>query len=141
MNASNDSRREFLKTAGLGSAALLVSPALFGQIGHPKRPNILFIMADDHACNAIGSYESRLAKYTRTSNIDRIATEGIRLDNCHCTNSICVPSRATIMTGQYSHVNGVYSLWHRLDRQAPAEGRLSDRPVWQVASAFRARRF
>ena len=49
MNARNDSRREFLKTVGLGSAALLVSPALFGQVRRHARPNILFIMADDLA--------------------------------------------------------------------------------------------
>lgn len=53
--------------------------------------------------------------YARTGNIDRIAAEGMRLENCFCTNSICVPSRATILTGQYSHVNGVYTLRDKLD--------------------------
>jgi len=133
MNVCDNSRREFLKAVGLGSAALLMAPALMGQIKRRKRPNILFIMADDHACNAIGSYGSRLARYTRTSNIDRIATEGIRLDNCHCTNSICVPSRATIMTGQYSHVTGVYSLWHRLDPQRQTVAKLLQKAGYQTA--------
>jgi arylsulfatase A-like enzyme len=74
-------------------------------LGRPtRRPNILFIMADDHASQAIGCYGSRL---NRTPGIDRIAREGIRFDNCFCTNGICAPSRAVILTGKYSHLNGV----------------------------------
>jgi arylsulfatase A-like enzyme len=61
-------------------------------------------MADDHAAQAIGCYGSRL---NRTSHIDRIAREGARFDNCFCTNGICAPSRATILTGKYSHLHGV----------------------------------
>lgn len=61
-------------------------------------------MADDHAAQAIGCYGSRL---NRTPHIDRIAREGARFDNCFCTNGICAPSRATILTGKYSHLNGV----------------------------------
>jgi arylsulfatase A-like enzyme len=61
-------------------------------------------MADDHAAQAIGCYGSRL---NRTSHIDRIAREGARFDNCFCTNGICAPSRATILTGKHSHLNGV----------------------------------
>jgi arylsulfatase A-like enzyme len=68
------------------------------------RPNILFIMSDDHAAHAISAYGS---KVNETPNIDRIAREGIRLDRCFAVNSICTPSRATILTGQYSHLNGV----------------------------------
>jgi arylsulfatase A-like enzyme len=68
------------------------------------RPNILFIMSDDHAAHAISAYGS---KVNYTPNIDRIAKEGIRLDRCYAVNSICTPSRATILTGQYSHKNGV----------------------------------
>ena len=75
-----------------------------------SQPNILFIMSDDHAANAISCYGSRLAEVAPTPNIDRIAAGGVRLDNCFCTNSICTPSRATILSGQYSHVNGVYTL-------------------------------
>jgi arylsulfatase A-like enzyme len=61
-------------------------------------------MADDHAAHAISAYGSRI---NRTPNIDRIANEGIRFANCFCTNSICAPSRAVILTGKYSHLNGV----------------------------------
>lgn len=74
------------------------------------RPNILFIMADDHTSQAWGCYGSRLAPFCKTPNIDRLAREGARLANCFCTNSICVPSRASILTGQYSHVNGIKTL-------------------------------
>ena len=83
--------------------------------GRP-RPNILFIMADDHAAQAIGAYGSRL---NRTPGIDRIAAGGMRLDACFCTNSICTPSRATILTGTYSHVNGVTTLETLWDARQP----------------------
>ena len=68
------------------------------------RPNILFVMADDHAAHAIGAYGSTLLP---TPNIDRIAREGALLTNCFATNAVCTPSRATILTGKYSHKNGV----------------------------------
>ena len=76
----------------------------------PTRPNILFLMADDHTWQAVASYGSRLKEVCPTSNIDRIAQEGMMLKNCFCTNSICTPSRASILSGQYSHKNGVYTL-------------------------------
>ena len=69
------------------------------------RPNILFLFSDDHACRAISAYDKSLI---RTPNIDRIANEGVRFDRCYVTNSICGPSRACILTGQYSHKNGYY---------------------------------
>ncbi|MGC8830757.1 MAG: sulfatase family protein [Verrucomicrobiia bacterium] len=69
-----------------------------------SRPNILFIMADDHAAHAISAYGSKVNK---TPNIDRLAKEGMRFDACFCVNSICTPSRASILTGKYSHKNGV----------------------------------
>jgi len=74
------------------------------------KPNILYIMSDDHAAHAIGAYGGRLAKLDPTPNLDRLAREGVRLANCFCTNAICVPSRATIITGQYSHKNGARTL-------------------------------
>lgn len=73
----------------------------------PERPNILFIMADDHTGQAWGIYESILKDLVYTPNIKRLAQEGTVLENCLVSNSICTPSRATILTGQYSHVNGV----------------------------------
>lgn len=77
---------------------------------HQDQPNILFIMADDHAAHALGAYGGRLAVMNPTPRLDQLATEGIRLENVFVTNSICTPSRATLMTGQYSHVNGVLTL-------------------------------
>ncbi|HEU5315214.1 MAG TPA: sulfatase [Chloroflexota bacterium] len=77
-----------------------------------RRPNILFIMSDDHAAHAISAYGSRI---NQTPHLDRIAQGGMRLDACLCTNSICAPSRASILTGTYSHVNGVLTLREGLD--------------------------
>nr|WP_313789991.1 sulfatase [Allomuricauda aurantiaca] len=68
-----------------------------------QRPNILFIMSDDHAYQAISAYSDKLIK---TPNIDRIASEGILFTNASVTNSICAPSRAVILTGKHSHING-----------------------------------
>ena len=74
------------------------------------RPNILFIMSDDHTSQAWGIYGGVLKDYVQNLNIKRLADEGVVLNNSFCTNSICVPSRATILTGQYSNKNGVYTL-------------------------------
>jgi arylsulfatase A-like enzyme len=68
-----------------------------------KRPNIVFIMSDDHAYQAISAYSDHLIK---TPNIDRIAKEGMLFSNASVTNSICAPSRATILTGKHTHING-----------------------------------
>ncbi|MTE24790.1 sulfatase [Microbacterium sp. ZXX196] len=80
------------------------------------RPNIIFIMSDDHAAHAISAYGSRV---NRTPHLDRIAEEGVRMDAVFCTNSICSPSRASILTGTYSHVNGVSSIWTEMDYRVP----------------------
>ncbi len=74
------------------------------------RPNILYIMADDHTSQAWGVYGGILKDFVKNSNIRRLAEKGMVLDNVFCTNSICVPSRATVLTGEYSNVNGVYTL-------------------------------
>lgn len=78
------------------------------------RPNILYIMSDDHAAHAISAYGSRLAKIAPTPNIDRLAKEGALFTNAFCTNSICSPSRACVLTGQYNHVNGSFDLSGRV---------------------------
>ncbi len=80
-----------------------------------QRPNILYIMADDHAAHAISAYSGRI---NQTPHVDRLAKEGLRLDRCFCTNSICTPSRATIITGKYSHINGV-PVFNRFDGSQP----------------------
>jgi arylsulfatase A-like enzyme len=84
------------------------------------RPNIIFIMTDDHAAHAIGAYGSKVNK---TPNIDRLAREGALLTNVFATNSICTPSRAAILTGQYSHLNGV-TMFNRFDSSRMTVARL-----------------
>jgi arylsulfatase A-like enzyme len=81
-----------------------------------RRPNIVFILTDDHAAHSIGAYGSVV---NRTPRIDEIASNGFRLDNCFVTNSLCSPSRASILTGTYSHVNGVYGLFTPIDSNQP----------------------
>src|SRR3546814_14471249 len=78
-----------------------------GRTDMPRRPNILFIMADDHAAKAIGAYGSRIVE---TPSIARIAEGGKRLDLCYVTNSICTPSPAPLLTGTYNPVNSVTTL-------------------------------
>ena len=80
-----------------------------------ERPNILFILSDDHTSQSWGIYGGVLGEYARNENIRRLAAEGCVLDNCFCTNSISSPSRAAILTGAYSHVNGVYTLSDSFD--------------------------
>lgn len=75
-----------------------------------NKPNILFILSDDHTSQAWGVYGGVLSPYVKADNIRQLASEGCVLENLFCTNSISVPSRASIMTGAYSHINHVYSL-------------------------------
>jgi N-acetylglucosamine-6-sulfatase len=97
-------------TLALSVVALSCCGSLHAADPTTGRPNILFIMSDDHAAHAIGVYGGRLITLNPTPNIDRLAREGMRLNNVFCTNSICVPSRASIITGQYCHTNGVRTL-------------------------------
>jgi arylsulfatase A-like enzyme len=105
----------FCVCAGLaGTAVTAVALAAESQTP-PQRPNILYIMADDHAAHAISAYGSKI---NRTPHIDRLASEGMRLTNCFVTNSICTPSRAAILTGKYAHINGV-PVFNRFDGSQP----------------------
>ena len=81
-----------------------------------KQPNILFIMADDHAAKAISCYGGGI---NHTPNLDRLAAEGMRFNHCYVTNSICTPSRAAILTGTYNHVNQVTTLDTHFDNRLP----------------------
>ena len=90
---------------------VLASLVLLGRdsaAAEPSRPNILFIFSDDLACQAVSAYGDK-RQLLETPNMDRIAREGMRFDRCLVTNSICGPSRATILTGKYSHLNGFYN--------------------------------
>ena len=111
LTPENHSRRTFLKTVSLGAGALAAGRFAFGEkAAKSSKPNVLFIMADDHTSQAIGVYGSRLARLNPTPNIDALARGGMRFDNVFCNNSICTPSRASIITGQYSQTNGVLDL-------------------------------
>jgi len=93
-----------ISVVGFGCARGLASEPPKGK------PNILFIMSDDHTTQAIGVYGGRLAKLDPTPNIDGLAKNGMRFERVFCNNSICTPSRASIITGQYSQANGVLDL-------------------------------
>lgn len=104
MSADGVPRRWVLKSIGSGAAAFSAGATRFCCTPNRDHPNILFIMSDDHAAQAISAYGSAI---NSTPHIDRLATEGMLFRNCFCTNSICAPSRATILTGKYSHLNGL----------------------------------
>ena len=89
------------------AAAMIISTSVCAEAPHDpiRRPNIVFIFADDHAYQAISAYGSIINK---TPNLDRLAAQGMLFENCFVTNSICGPSRAVILTGKYSHMNGVH---------------------------------
>lgn len=104
---------------GIGGSALAASHDLHSSQERTERPNILFILSDDHTSQAWGIYGGVLADYAYNPNIRRLASEGVVLDNCFCTNSISAPSRATMLTGLYSHRNGLYTLEDTLDTSLP----------------------
>jgi len=119
---------------GLAGVASLGLAGQFSAAGPPqaakRRPNILFIMSDDHACNAIGAYGSRVAK---TPHIDRLARQGALLANAFCANSICSPSRASILTGLHSHANGVTHNGAQWNGRQTVYSRLLQRAGYQTA--------
>ena len=124
-------RRQFIVSIGMGMATLAVSgcKGKTGQIPS-KKPNILFIMTDDHASHAISSYGSRI---NTTPQIDRLAKEGVRFDNCFCTNGICAPSRAVILTGKHSHINGLRDNAARFDGSQQTFPKLLQAAGYQTA--------
>jgi len=132
-------RREFIKLAGLGAVGTALSPrpgkALPSDFqalekSSTRKPNIIFILSDDHAPEAIGAYDLRLSAFCReqnvTPNLDRLATQGALFQHSFCGNSVCSPSRATILTGLHSHANGV----RKLDQEVRSG-------LWKFPMAFR----
>ena len=98
-----------------------------------KRPNIVFIFSDDHSYEAVSAYGGRLSKVAPTPNLDRIAKEGIRFDNCFVTNALCGPSRAVIQTGKHSHLNGFMENEHRFDGSQQTFPKLLQKGGYQTA--------
>ncbi len=95
-----------------------IAPLVYSQQTGPQRPNIIYIMSDDHAYQAISAYGGPLKDYAPTPNIDRIAANGMRFDRCLVTNSLSGPCRAVVLTGKYSHLNGFIAN----DGQPPFDG-------------------
>ena len=108
------------RTVCLLVAFAVLPPGVQAQTARAGRPNIIYIMSDDHAAHAIGAYGSRV---NQTPNLDRLAREGALLTSVFATNSICTPSRAAILTGQYSHINGV-TMFNRFDSSRMTIARL-----------------
>ena len=85
----------------------LLTALVAGQLATAaSKPNIIWIFSDDHSYQTIGAYGGHLKKLNMTPNIDRLANEGMRFDRCYVSNSICGPSRAVLLTGKHSHLNG-----------------------------------
>jgi len=127
VSAEGMTRRELVGTLG----GLALAAAFPGSPAHAaERPNIVYIMTDDHAAHALSCYGSKVNK---TPNLDRIATEGMRFENCFVTNSLCGPSRATLLTGKYSHVNGFRQNGDRFDGSQVTFPKLLQKAGYQTA--------
>ncbi|MBG79414.1 MAG: sulfatase [Phycisphaerae bacterium] len=98
---------------------MVLTVMAFGQ--EPQRPNILLIYSDDHSAAAVGAYGSRI---NETPHLDRLASEGMVFENAFCTNGICAPARAVVLTGLHSHLNGVRDNGGRLDQSKETFPRL-----------------
>jgi len=128
-------RRVFLKKIGLAATQAAILPVLSSLSGcmdsqKSKRPNIIFIMADDHSTDAISCYGSKINK---TPNLDSLAAGGMKFANCFCTNSICIPSRAVILTGKYSHINRTTGNWNVFDGSQQTLPKLMQKGGYQTA--------
>ena len=114
----------------LGAAALAAPPA---------RPNIVFIMSDDHCTQAISCYGASAAPgLIATPGIDRIAREGMRFDRSSVTNAICGPSRAVMLTGKHSHINGFATNDQRFDGAQPTFPKLLREAGYRAVKGFEA---
>lgn len=129
-HGSGQSRRTFLRTLGTGAAALALPACLLNARPSGRRPNILFIMTDDHGAQAISCYGSRL---NSTPHIDRLAREGVRFTNGFCTNAVCAPSRAVLLTGKHSHVNGLLDNGVTFDGSQPTFPQMLQRAGYETA--------
>ena len=116
-----------------GTAAIVEAACASGRSDNEdQRPNILFIFTDDHTVQALSAYgEAR--NLLRTPSLDRIAREGMRFDRCLVPNSICGPSRATVLTGKYSHANGFYDNTSRFDGSQTTFPKLLQKAGYQTA--------
>ena len=123
-------RREALRWLGSGAVSLALMGLKDRNAITGRRPNILFIMTDDHSRDAISCYGSRM---NTTPNIDRLAQGGVRFTNAFCTNAVCAPSRAVLLTGKHSHINGVTDNGVAFDGAQPTFPKLLQRAGYQTA--------
>jgi arylsulfatase A-like enzyme len=121
-------RREFLQTSCTGLAALTAGGC--SSLSGGKQPNILVVLTDDHAMQAMSAYGSFR---NTTPNMDRIANEGMRFDHCLAVNALCGPSRAAIYTGKYGHVSGFRRNHLRLDESQVTFPQLLQQAGYQTA--------
>jgi len=123
----------FLACAAVVMAGLCGGPLMAAEA---QRPNILFIFTDDHAYQALSAYQEVSAyglKLNETPNLDRLANEGMRFDNCYVTNSICGPCRAVIQTGKHSHLNGFCCNGNKFDGTQQTFPKLLQKAGYQTA--------
>jgi len=120
---------EIAAVLGLSAA---IYPAVNSQTTNLQRPNIIYIMSDDHAYQAISAYGGPLKDFAPTPNIDRIAANGMRFNRCLVTNSISGPCRAVILTGKYSHLNGFITN----EGQSPFDGSQQTFPKLLQAAGY-----
>ena len=115
--------------------ALIAAIATITSSAHAKesRPNILFVFTDDHATHAIGAYNGWLKSVNPTPNIDRLANEGMLFENSFCSNSICGPSRAVILSGKHSHKNGFMNNGNTFDWNQQIFPKLLQKAGYQTA--------
>ena len=106
------SPKNYLPVAALSCVAAMAQAQ---QKAEAQRPNIIYIMCDDHAFQCISAYGSELSKLAPTPNIDRLAERGMRFDRAFVENSLSTPSRACLMTGMYSNQNGQRQLGEGID--------------------------
>ena len=112
-------------------ALLTVATGVFSRCeAAEQRPNIIYIMSDDHASHAMSCYGSKINK---TPNLDRLANEGMRFNNCFVTNSICGPCRAVVLTGKYSHLNGFERNGRTFDGSQQTVAKLLQKSGYQTA--------
>jgi arylsulfatase A-like enzyme len=112
--------------------SLMLAMATSATAADVTRPNILFIFADDHATQALSAYNHPL-RLLGTPNLDRIAREGMLFSRCMVTNSICGPSRAVVLTGKYSHLNGFMQNCNRFDGSQQTFPKLLQKAGYQTA--------
>lgn len=115
--------------------ALFAAVSTITSPAHAKedRPNILFVFTDDHATHAIGAYNGWLKSVNPTPNIDRLANEGMLFENSFCSNSICGPSRAVILSGKHSHKNGFMNNGNTFDWNQQIFPKLLQKAGYQTA--------